>query len=168
MAFLIFLSGDLKGRKFEFDRDAITVGRSHENTIQLNDPSVSSNHCQFQRAGEDYSVTDLGSTNGSFVNGMQVTETIEIHPKDIIQLGDMEIIFDAPELLEGDDYAERTTTTGIIVKPGAAVSRDVPTEAESGFTVRKDSKKLWLVLTISAVAAATIAFVWFLMRLFKS
>ncbi len=167
MAFLIFLSGDLKGRKFEFDRDTITVGRSHENTIQLNDPSVSSQHCHFERSGDSYSVTDLGSTNGSFVNGMQVSEDIEIHPKDIIQLGDMEIIFDAPELLQGDDYAERTTTTGIIVKPGAAVDRDLPADAESGFAVRKDSKKLWLVLTISAVAAATIAFVWFLIRLFK-
>src|SRR5210317_1271724 len=142
MAFLIFLGGDLKGRKFEFDRDAITVGRSHDNAIQLNDPSVSSHHCQFQRNGDSYTVTDLDSTNGSFVNGMQVTGTVDIHPKDIVQLGDMEVIFDAPELLEGDDYAERTTTTGIVVKPGAAVARDVPTEAESGFEVRKDSKKL--------------------------
>jgi len=168
MAFLIFLGGDLKGRKFEFDRDTITIGRSHENAIQLNDPSVSSHHCQFQRDGETYSFTDLGSTNGSYVNGMQVSEPVEIHPKDIIQLGDMEIIFDAPELMKGNDYAERTSTTGIIVKPGAAVAREVPTEVESGFGVRKDSKKLWVLVTSSAVAAATIAFIWFLVRLFKS
>ena len=167
MAFLIFLGGDLKGRKFEFDRDAITVGRSHTNTINLNDQSVSSNHCQFQRTGDTFTVTDKGSTNGSFVNGMAVTETVEIHPKDIIQLGDMEIIFDAPELLEGDDYAERTTTTGIIVQPGATV-REAPTDDESAFAIRKDSKKVWLIVTISAVGAAAIAFIWFLMKLFKS
>lgn len=167
MAFLIFLGGELKGSKFEFDRDEISVGRSHDNTIRLNDPSVSSNHCVFQRTGETYTVTDTGSTNGSFVNGMEVTETVEIHPKDIIQLGDMELIFDAPELLKGNDYAERTTTTGIIVKPGAIV-REIPTDEDSGFGIRKDSKKVWMIVTASAVAAATVAFVYFLMKLFKS
>ena len=167
MAFLIFLGGDLKGRKYEFDRDEITIGRSHDNTIQLNDPSVSSQHCRFVRSGETYTVNDLGSTNGSFVNGMQVTETIEIHPKDIVQLGDMEIIFDAPELLQGNDYAERTTTTGIIVKPGATVERESVSD-EEGFAVRKDNKMVWIVVTISAVAVAAIAFVCFLVRLFKS
>ena len=167
MAFLIFLGGDLKGRKFEFDRDDITVGRSHDNTIPANDPSISSNHCRFQRNGDTYTVTDTGSTNGSFVNGIKVTETVDIHPKDIIQLGDMEIIFDAPELLQGDDYAERTTTTGIIVKPGSVV-RDVPTDEDAGFAARKDSKKVWVIVTIVAVVGAGIALVWFLMRLFCS
>jgi pSer/pThr/pTyr-binding forkhead associated (FHA) protein len=167
MAFLIFLGGDLKGRKFEFDRDAITIGRSNDNTIQLNDPSVSSNHCQFDQSGDQYTVTDIGSTNGSFVNGIAVTETVSIHPKDIVQLGDIEIIFDAPEIMEGDDYAERTTTTGIVVKPGAVV-REVSADEETTFTVRKDNKKVWMIVTISAVAAASIAFVWFLMKLFCS
>lgn len=167
MAFLIFLGGDLKGSKYEFDRDILTVGRSSDNTITANDASISSNHCQFKRDGETYTFTDNGSTNGSFVNGMQVTETIEIHAKDIIQLGDMEVLFDAPELLQGDDYAERTTTTGIIVKPGSIV-RDVPADSESGFVARKDSKKAWVVVTVAAVAVAGAAFIWFLMKLFRS
>jgi pSer/pThr/pTyr-binding forkhead associated (FHA) protein len=167
MAFLIFLGGDLKGRKFEFDRDEITVGRSHDNTIPASDPSISSHHCRFLRDGDSFTVTDNESTNGSFVNGIPVTETVDIHPKDIIQLGDLEIIFDAPELLQGDDYAERTTTTGIIVKPGSVV-RDVPTDDDAGFAARKDSKKVWVIVTIAAVVAAGIAFIWFLMRLFRS
>lgn len=166
MAFLIFLSGDLKGRKFEFDRDVISIGRSHDNIIQINDPSVSSKHCEFRREGETFSFTDLGSTNGSYLNGVQVTEPVSVSPKDTIQVGDMEIIFDAPELLHGNNYAERTTTTGIIVKPGNIV-KDLPGDAESAFTMRKDNKRAWVFATLAAVAAATAAFIWFLIKLFR-
>lgn len=166
MAFLIFLTGDLKGRKFEFDRPSITIGRSHENTIQLNDPSVSSQHCEFTREENTFKLIDKGSTNGSFVNGMQVVEPVEISPKDIIQLGDMEMIFDAPELLQGNDYAERTTTTGIIVKPGA-LAREKPSSIDSGFTARKDNKTAWIAVTAGAVVAAVVLFAWFMIKLFR-
>lgn len=166
MAFLIFLTGDLKGRKFEFDRDNITVGRSQDNIVPINDPSVSSHHCEFHREDTTYTLVDKGSTNGSFVNGMQVEEPVEINPKDIIQLGDMELIFDAPELLQGNDYAERTTTTGIIVKPGS-LAREKPADIDSGFTARKDNKKAWIVITSAAVVAAVLLFAWFMIKLFR-
>jgi hypothetical protein len=65
----------INGTVHELVKDLITVGRGSDNTIVIGDSSVSSHHAQLQLVGENYRLKDLGSTNGTRVNGIPVTET---------------------------------------------------------------------------------------------
>src|SRR5262249_8229968 len=66
----------ISGTTYELVDDLVTIGRSPDSTIVINNPSVSARHAQLQCAGETYRLKDLGSTNGTHVNGKPVTETL--------------------------------------------------------------------------------------------
>lgn len=66
----------INGTTYELVDDLVTIGRSPDSTIVVNNPSVSARHAQLQLAGETYRLKDLGSTNGTHVNGKPVTETL--------------------------------------------------------------------------------------------
>ena len=56
----------------ELTEDVVTLGRLSDNTIRIDDASVSSHHAQFTLAGGEYRLKDLNSTNGTRVNGEQI------------------------------------------------------------------------------------------------
>ena len=64
----------VSGTAHELVEELITIGRSPDNTIVIGDPSVSSRHAQLQLVGETYRLKDLGSTNGTRVNGIPTTD----------------------------------------------------------------------------------------------
>jgi pSer/pThr/pTyr-binding forkhead associated (FHA) protein len=66
----------ISGITYELVDNLVTIGRGPDNAIVINDPSVSARHAQLQLAGETYRLKDLGSTNGTQVNGKPVTETL--------------------------------------------------------------------------------------------
>ncbi len=68
---LIFVSGTNSGKRYEVE-DNITIGRDASNQIVIPDPAVSLVHCQFQFGGNQIFVKDLGSTNGTSVNGKRI------------------------------------------------------------------------------------------------
>lgn len=73
----LILTTDTQGKvAFEFTEDLITIGRAPDNMVIIDDPSVSSRHAQLELSGETYRIKDLGSTNGTRVNGTPITETI--------------------------------------------------------------------------------------------
>lgn len=75
------------------DRGAI-VGRSRKCEIVLEDPNVSRRHAELRPRGGSWVLTDLGSTNGSCVNGRPVTEPTVIKPGDEIELGTAVVRFE--------------------------------------------------------------------------
>jgi predicted component of type VI protein secretion system len=66
----------ISGTTYELVDDLVTIGRGPDNTIIIDNPSVSARHAHLQLAGETYRLKDLGSTNGTHVNGKPVTETL--------------------------------------------------------------------------------------------
>lgn len=66
----------------------ITIGRSSENEITLNDGSVSRHHCQIvQNDNGTFSIVDFGSTNGTFVNGQRISGQQPLNPNDVVKVG---------------------------------------------------------------------------------
>lgn len=78
---------------YELTDALVTIGRAAENTIVLADPSVSSRHAQLQRAGDDYQLVDLDSTNGTRVNGESIRSVL-LQPGDRIRFGKLEACFE--------------------------------------------------------------------------
>lgn len=73
---LVLLTEGFTGRSFELKADRSTVGRLEDNNFQIPAPSVSSHHCEVLLRGNDVVIKDLDSTNGTFINGEQVTEQV--------------------------------------------------------------------------------------------
>ena len=90
MAKLVILSEGMSGRSQELTVDKTTIGRVEGNTLQIAEPSVSSHHCEVLLRGSDVVVKDLNSTNGTFINGEKVTESV-IKPGQILRLGQIEM-----------------------------------------------------------------------------
>ncbi len=59
-------------KDYPFPKGSVTIGRRRENTIVFTNPEVSSSHARIDKAGTDYILTDLQSTNGTFVNNLKV------------------------------------------------------------------------------------------------
>ncbi len=66
------------------------LGRTSDNQIVVNDVKASSHHAELRYTGQDYTITDLGSTNGTFVNGQQLDRTMPrvLRTGDTIRIGD--------------------------------------------------------------------------------
>jgi predicted component of type VI protein secretion system len=84
----------ISGTTYELVDDLVTIGRAPDNTIIINNPSVSARHAQLQQAGETYRLKDLGSTNGTHVNGKPVTETL-LRFDDRIRFGSAEARYES-------------------------------------------------------------------------
>lgn len=89
---LILLTEQFRGKKFELTKDLHMVGRTNEHDICIEDPTVSSHHCDFIRHGSTYILKDKGSTNGTRINNVPVTEH-ELEHSDILQIGGVEIFY---------------------------------------------------------------------------
>ena len=79
-------------REFPIDKDSISIGRKHGNDIQLNDLTVSGRHALIVTMGEHTYVDDLGSTNGTLLNGARVAKTLIKHG-DVIQIGNYQFTY---------------------------------------------------------------------------
>lgn len=96
MAKLVLLSSGMTGRTHELKVDKTTIGRLEDNTFQIAEPSVSSHHCEVLRRGADIVVKDLNSTNGTFIGGEKVSESV-LKPGQILRLGQIEMRLETDE-----------------------------------------------------------------------
>jgi hypothetical protein len=85
---LVVRRGPQPNQSFELSKDVTTLGRDITNDIVINDREVSRHHMRLTRSGEGYSIEDLGSTNGTFINGKRVSGIQPLKNGDIIGLGE--------------------------------------------------------------------------------
>ncbi len=85
---LVVSQGPQPGQTFPLDEDSSSLGRDPGNDIVINDPQISRQHARITRQGELMVIKDLGSTNGTFVNGMRLTGPHTLVNGNVIGLGD--------------------------------------------------------------------------------
>jgi pSer/pThr/pTyr-binding forkhead associated (FHA) protein len=73
----------------------VSVGRLPECTISIDDSNISRNHAQVRAGASNYLVTDLGSTNGTMVNGVKIVGDHALRDGDIISFGSTHVRFEA-------------------------------------------------------------------------
>jgi len=92
-AAVILLEDDQPVRQFALEAEQrLTIGRSSENRIQVRDAKISRRQCEIRAAADGYFICDLGSKNGTFVNGARITEA-RLRNDDRIQVGLTRLLF---------------------------------------------------------------------------
>lgn len=79
-------------REYPFLKDSITVGRAEDNTVVIDNLAVSSYHARIDKAGTDFILTDLQSTNGTFINDNRVI-THKLSHGDNVSIGKHILLF---------------------------------------------------------------------------
>ncbi len=85
---LVVRRGPQPNQTYDLNKDIVTLGRDITNDIVINDPEVSRHHMRLTRGAGGFTVEDLGSTNGTFVNGQRLTGARPLRPGDMIGLGE--------------------------------------------------------------------------------
>lgn len=96
MARLILMFNNQVMKEYPFIKDSITVGRKPDNNIVIDNLAVSSYHARIDKAGDDFILTDLQSTNGTFVNDKKIVSHRLDHGDNIV-IGKHVILFVAGE-----------------------------------------------------------------------
>jgi pSer/pThr/pTyr-binding forkhead associated (FHA) protein len=91
-AYLLVMTDGAPPVQFDLGGALISIGRASDNDVIVDDGLVSRHHCQLKLQHGAYSFADLGSRNGSWVNGEMVSE-VALGPGDIIRIGATEIEF---------------------------------------------------------------------------
>ncbi len=95
MPSLFVIRGNDQGSRFECGEGTTSLGRDASNDIQLHDTEVSRRHAQIYAAGDVYTVSDLNSSNGTFVNGRPI-EAHRLESGDHLQIGRTLMLFTQP------------------------------------------------------------------------
>jgi len=83
------------GQRVALGEHVTTVGRLPESTISINDTNVSRNHAEIRTGSAAYVAIDLGSTNGTMVNGVRIVGEQRLNDGDIISFGSTHVRFEA-------------------------------------------------------------------------
>ena len=151
---LILRSAETGPITHELTDEAITIGRSPDNMIVLDDPSVSGRHAHLQRSGDSYRLKDLDSTNGTRVNNEAITE-VTLRIGDRLRFGKIEARFEAD------------VSGGVEPLPEPAAIEAMPAETSvrphdfanaSPFPRRKDKKDPIRMAILAFAMVALLAF----------
>src|SRR5438128_3610376 len=82
----------------------LTIGRVPSNSLVVNDAKASSRHAEISPTGTGYSITDVGSTNGTFVNEQKLDTNVSrvLNPGDKIRIGDTIITYEGASAFQQD------------------------------------------------------------------
>lgn len=91
-ALLVVQRGPGSGSRFLLNTDVVNAGRHPDSEIFLDDVTVSRRHAEFRRQGTVFSVSDVGSLNGTYVNRDRI-DRVELHDGDEVQIGKYRLVF---------------------------------------------------------------------------
>jgi len=91
-AMLVIHRGPAQGSRFLLDNDEVSIGRSPESDVFLDDVTVSRKHAHITRTADNFSISDSHSLNGTYVNSISVTSQV-LRMGDEIQIGKFHALF---------------------------------------------------------------------------
>jgi pSer/pThr/pTyr-binding forkhead associated (FHA) protein len=131
---LVVRRGPQPNQAYELNKDIVALGRDITNDIVINDPEVSRHHCRLTRTPSGYTLEDLGSTNGSFVNGQRLTGARQLVNGDMIGLGEtVTLVYEGGAIQPSASPAQQETMIGSTARPEPAPSRYEPAAQEQTY-----------------------------------
>ena len=84
-----------EGEAHELDSSSVTIGRGPQNDVPIEeDQFASADHARFEPRQDGIYVLDVGSTNGTFVNGSRLVEPHRLRPGDVVRVGETDFRFE--------------------------------------------------------------------------
>jgi signal transduction histidine kinase len=109
---LFVYQGQDQGALFEIEEGAQGIGRDASNAIQVHDNEVSRRHAEIRYDGSACMVADLGSSNGTFVNGKRIAEPFALASGDRVQVGGTLMLFTDPAENPPEDLSDKIDIVG--------------------------------------------------------
>lgn len=134
-------------------RGELGIGRAEDNELQIMDLKASRHHARIHTEGELVVVSDLGSANGTRVNGIQIAESHPLKHGDRITIGDTELTYHIPRRADQDTLAIKGVPPAV---QAAAATEVVVTPPPILTPAKRPSPQLIGVLVFAAVAIAAI------------
>lgn len=163
---LTMQSGPNPGSTYAIERQEVLIGRDLACDYLINDSEVSRRHARILQQGSATILEDLGSTNGTFVNGQRLSGSRVLHPGDTLQIGDNVIL--VYEIVQLDPDA---TVLSRSVKPEPltpqsleeAIEQDA---AEEGEVEEPEQRRLLplllIIMAVVVVACGVGAVLWYI------
>jgi len=165
MASLTFTTGDRTGETIEIDKNEISIGRSDQNDIPLDEAAVSGRHCSVVRDGNKLFLRDKGSTNGTRLNGKNVTEA-RMKPGDVISVGPVEIMVSGNDIEVEPEYITKANASPtVIIAPPHTIAGGPPPSPV--FQTKRDNRLIVIAVVLVCLIVVAVAMVFFLKQLLK-
>jgi len=141
---LTYLSEPFKGLTTDFDQEVVSIGRSVENDVVVDEVHVSGFHAKIENPGGQVVIKDLGSTNGTFVNGKKIKSPAILQGGETIQFGTQVQIKFTPLI---EDVEDRT-----VIGTPEEMPDYIPQESP---VIKKSKTKkkfpIWIIIVVLAV-----------------
>ena len=166
---LTMRSGPNPGTVFTLEGEQLSIGRDSSNEIAINDAEISRRHARLTFQGGKYVIEDMGSTNGTYVNGQRLTGQRVLKSGEVIALGEqIQLVYEAVDA----DAGATMVSARKAAAPRPAVSAPPPAPqayagqvpaSPPGSTAAKKTNPLPIVIAAGAVVliCACIAFFWY-------
>ena len=161
MAFLKIVSGTRAGEQIPLNQPVLRIGRREGNDLIISDPSISGSHCEIEKNASGYTLRDLGSTNGTRVNGETVAVS-GLFRNDVIHVGDVSVIIDGDDISQtrGGD-TQKISRTSIVIPAHQPTSIKAPTDL---FSKKSNSNKVWIAIIAFLSLVIAVLLVLFLLK----
>ena len=148
---LTYTDADGSRRRVAVERDEFVVGRHSECDLAISDSRLSRRHARILRSGSRFTIEDLGSSNGTDVNGEPVFDPVDIRSGDVLNFGGLEA---AAEIKAVQDQTAQPVAAAAPATPAPAAAKPPKSEKKESQGV-----PLWLILLapISAAVLVVIA-----------
>jgi pSer/pThr/pTyr-binding forkhead associated (FHA) protein len=169
MAKLVLLSEGLTGRSCELKDGTTTVGRVSDNAFEIPEASVSSHHAEIILRGNEVVVRDLHSTNGTFINGQQITIETVLKPGQILRLGTIEMRLETGEATPAKTKMPldqtRVIPQGVKLDELHGTGSNPQFDSKTGFE-KKSNKgaKIFVIVALFVGLLLLCALVWVVMQ----
>lgn len=159
------VSGAYFGRSLSL-QEPLLVGRTEQAQIRLDEPDIDERHAQIELSGECVLLRDLGSRDGSVVNGVPVKSAV-LHPGDQIAFDGHRFVLEAPGLPPRGTATAQPAGSGMGTTRTMQAVRAEPHTPRSGQAAVEAPPKShfgWLIVTALAIAAAIVALLMYAPR----
>ncbi len=114
----VMRSGPTPGATFSLEGDQLVIGRDSSSGVAINDAEISRKHARLNFQGGKYVIEDLGSTNGTFVNGQRLVSPVVLKSGDVVSLGEQIVLM--YEALSGDPGETVLSARKVPARPAPA------------------------------------------------
>ncbi|MBS1810621.1 MAG: SpoIIE family protein phosphatase [Acidobacteria bacterium] len=136
----------------ELQRLRTTIGRSVRNDLWTDDPFTSRLHAEIRQRGDGFWLSDLGSANGTFLNGTRLTAPVMLKERDVFRVGETEIVF-----VEREETSPMRGQTGVLIAPASDLSAQIKPEATIVASARNSATAVSKVISSLDLSQSTVS-----------